>query len=564
MKSEANYLMLKYLLVAILLFVAGNVYPQKIYEKDVKQLFSLMKEKGKGMAEKENAIATLKKMKGVVNISDENSYNINQQLFNEYGSYISDSAIFYVAQNVDIARRIGDKTRETDSKISLSFLYVIKGMYVEATNLLESIDGKDLSGYLQVKYFDTYKQLYKNYSFDNLNAHLYIEKSNSYRDSLLSVLEPSSSHYKIVYAEKLFDEKKYEQSKEILLRLIDAIKGNTHEKAMLTYSLASIYKAEGNVDEEVRYYAISAICDIENAVKENASMHALASAFFELGKVDEAYACIKSSMEDALFCNARLRTVEVSQIFPIIDLAYQKKADRQNSVLHFILIALGLLALILVATIIYIYKQMRRIASIRKELHVSNAKLNTLNNDLQNTIEKLNEANRKSHGLNIELSEANQIKETYIGQFLNICSTYINKLEKFQSTLNKKASERKMDELFKMLKSREMIDKELEDLFLLFDKTFLHLYPSFVEEFNALLLPGERFNLKSNELLNVELRIFALIRLGITDSSHIASFLHYSANTIYNYRTRVRNKAAVPREKFESYVMNIGVIQIGE
>jgi DNA repair ATPase RecN len=204
---------------------------------------------------------------------------------------------------------------------------------------------------------------------------------------------------------------------------------------------------------------------------------------------------------------------------------------------------------------------MKKIARIRKELFQTNLKLNELNKDLQHTVDQLNKTNKKLSDVNQELYESNEIKETYIGHFLDLCSTYINKLEKFQNTLNNKAVERKLDELFRMLKSHDMIDQELRELYKLFDNIFLHLYPNFVEEFNSLLLEEERFNLRQNELLNVELRIFALIRLGITDSSRIANFLHYSANTIYNYRTRVRNKAAVPRDQFESLVMKIGVIQ---
>ena len=196
---------------------------------------------------------------------------------------------------------------------------------------------------------------------------------------------------------------------------------------------------------------------------------------------------------------------------------------------------------------------MKRLAKIRKELYQTNIKLKELNTDLQIS-------NSRILGINLELSNANKIKETYIGHFLDLCSTYISKLERYQNTLNKKAVEKKLDELYRMLKSSEMIDNELKELFENFDNIFLHLYPNFVEEFNSLLIQEERFELKQNELLNTELRIFALIRLGITDSSKIASFLHYSANTIYNYRTRVRNKAAVPREEFESLVSQIGTI----
>ena len=220
-----------------------------------------------------------------------------------------------------------------------------------------------------------------------------------------------------------------------------------------------------------------------------------------------------------------------------------------------------ILSFFLVLAIVYTYRQMKRVARIRKELYRTNIKLNELNDELQGTNSQLHIVNKELSEANTNLSEANQIKEAYIGHFLDLCSTYINKLEKYQNTLNKKAVEKKLDELYKMLKSSDMINNELKELYENFDNIFLHLYPNFVEEFNSLLLDEEKFVLKPNELLNVELRIFALIRLGITDSSKIASFLHYSANTIYSYRTRVRNKAAVPRDDFENRVMKISSVK---
>jgi hypothetical protein len=359
----------------------------------------------------------------------------------------------------------------------------------------------------------------------------------------------------------LHDENRLTEAKQILQQLLKQTKNDTHEKAVLSYALANIYKKEGNISLQKHYYALSAICDIKNAIKENASMQALASILCETGEVEKAYACIKSSMEDAMFCNARLRTYEVSQIFPIIDSAYQENINKQKSELQLFLILLSILSIFLIIAVIYVYKQMKRVTRIRRELYYTNVKLKELNLDLQSTVNQLNDVNKELSDVNSKLSEANQIKEAYIGQFLDLCSTYINKLEKYQNTLNKKAVEKKLDELYKMLKSREMIDNELKELYENFDNIFLHLYPNFVENFNSLLVKEEQFILKSNELLNVELRIFALIRLGITDSSRIANFLHYSANTIYSYRTRVRNKAAVPREEFESMVMKIGALK---
>jgi hypothetical protein len=511
--------------------------------------------------EKEERISEIKKMLGTPDITPEQRYNINLKLYNEYKTYISDSAIYFVRQNTAIAEALNHPVWIYESKLDLVSLYIIAGMYIDGINMLKSINTKNFPDWLLVKYYDCYKQLYNYYSNNNPYTLIYAEKSKLYRDSLLSVLDKESNHYKIVYAEKLDDENKLVEARLILEQLLNHTESDTHEKAVLAYALANIYKKEGNIGLQKHYYATSAICDIKNVIKENASMQALASILYETGEVEKAYACIKSSMEDAMFCNARLRTYEVSRIFPIIDSAYQENINKQKSELQLFLIIVSILSIFLVMGVVYVYRQMKRVARIRKELYYANVKLNELNTDLQSTVNQLNDVNRELSDVNGELSEANQIKEAYIGHFLDLCSTYINKLEKYQNTLNKKAVEKKLDELYKMLKSKQMIDDELKELYENFDNIFLHLYPNFVEEFNSLLVKDEQFILKPNELLNVELRIFALIRLGITDSSRIANFLHYSANTIYSYRTRVRNKAAVPREEFESMVMKIGAVR---
>ena len=159
------------------------------------------------------------------------------------------------------------------------------------------------------------------------------------------------------------------------------------------------------------------------------------------------------------------------------------------------------------------------------------------------------------------MEEANHVKEEYIARFFDQCSEYIEKLENYRKSLNAKAKNNQLDDLFKMIKSTTLVETELEELYQNFDSIFLNIYPSFIQEFNALLLPEEQIVPKAGELLNTELRIFALIRLGITDSIKIANFLRYSLRTVYNYRTKVRNKAAGSREEFEEIVKKIGAFR---
>lgn len=550
--------MKKILSVAAVILVSFTVSAQASKDTIYSYLYNLLEHKEIYVNEKNAKISQIKNMLALPGINGEQRYDINHRLYNEYKTFISDSAIYYTRQNLEIAKNLNRPLLINESKLDLVSLYVIAGMYIESLDLLRSIDKRGFPDWLLIKYYDSYKQLYSYYSHNNPYTRGYIEKSNLYRDSLLSILDKKSNHYKIVYAEKLYDANRLNEAKGILRSMLDATKSDTHEKAVLAYALANTYGKEKNIGLQRYYYALSAVCDIKNAIKENASTQALASVLYKTGQLEEAYNCIRSSMEDAMFCNARLRTYEVSQIFPIIDSAYKKKIDGKNKALQLYLLLVSILSVFLIIAIVFVYRQMKKIAGIRKELYETNVRLSELNSEMHCTNDRLQLVNGELVKANASLSEANQIKETYIGHFLDLCSTYIDKLEKYQNSLNRKAMERKLDELYRMLKSRDMIDNELKELYENFDNTFLHLYPNFVEEFNSLLVAEEQFVMKPGELLNVELRIFALIRLGITDSSRIARFLHYSANTIYSYRTRVRNKAAVPRDEFENMVVKIG------
>ena len=198
----------------------------------------------------------------------------------------------------------------------------------------------------------------------------------------------------------------------------------------------------------------------------------------------------------------------------------------------------------------YIYRQMKKLADARNHLQVANKQLNGLN-------EELRQMNSCLSSTNIELSESNQIKEEYIARFIKLCSTYINRLDAYRRMVSKKVSAGQIAELLKITRSQDALDEELEELYANFDTAFLHLFPNFVGKFNDLLQENEQILPKKGELLNTELRIFALIRLGIEDSSQIAEFLRYSVNTIYNYRAKVRNKARGSREDFDDLVRKI-------
>ena len=486
-------------------------------------------------------------------LSKEKVYELNSKLYQAYQPYQSDSAIRYAHYNLAIARVLNDPQKVAESKLQLSALYAIAGMSMDAASILRSLQAAQLNRDLKIGYYQAYKDLYSNLAdYHNVNSDLYRQYNAAYRDSLLQILHPSSRYYLGVYAEKLSTVGKYREAEKILLNLLSGLKTKNHEYAIWSSALGNVYKKVGNTQLQQKYFALSAISDLENAIKENTSLQALAISLYETGDLDRAYSYIKYSMEDAIFCNAPLRTIVISKIFPIIDAAHQAKEKKQRTQLVSFLVLISVLSAGLIAAVVYVFQQMKKLEKSRLELQEVNGLLKQLNKDLQLVNQQLKGANNK-------LMEANRIKEEYIGNFLDLCSNYINKLEDYRKGLNKKASTGHLDVLFKTLKSTELMTTELKALYKNFDDTFLHLYPDFVTAFNNLLVEEERFELKPREL-NTELRIFALLRLGIHDSAKIAAFLRCSMSTIYNYRTKVRNKALVPREDFENYVIEIGTI----
>ncbi|NGM66502.1 DUF6377 domain-containing protein [Sphingobacterium sp. SGR-19] len=551
------------LLLLFLITIPSSIALCQTIRKDdatLTDLIRLIDRKQEFMEVKEMKIRDLVQVFNQLGDYDSTRYLITKQLYQEYTPYKLDSAIVYAEYSLQLARRHGNAEWITESNLDLAALHFTAGMYIDSYNILQDISSDRLPSSLHVKYYDASKRLYKFYSSANHYDDKYEARSDLYRDSLLHELNSESTQYQIVYAEKLLDHQESEKAKTILMRLLNQSEEENHERAILCYALATVFRQEGNIPLQRRYLIQSAIYDIKNAIKENAAMQALASLLYETEHIEEAYKCIQSSMEDAIFCNARFRAYEASQIFPIIDSAYQENEAQKKDMLTGFLLLVSVLSIFLALAIIYVYRQMKRINRVREELFEANQRLQELNARLNTTNDALHKTNLEVSSINKDLAEANHIKEAYIGQFLDLCSTYIDKLQHFQTVLKKMVMGGKMDELLKRLKSRDMIEREVKELFSTFDHIFLHIYPNFVEDFNALLMEEERFVLKNNELLNTELRIFALIRLGITDSSKIAGFLHYSTNTIYSYRTRIRNKARVPREEFDDMVMKIGRI----
>jgi DNA-binding CsgD family transcriptional regulator len=240
-------------------------------------------------------------------------------------------------------------------------------------------------------------------------------------------------------------------------------------------------------------------------------------------------------MEDAVACNASLRYIEVAQYFPIIDKAYKLKEERGSTFRYGLLFFASFLSLVLFVCVFWLYRWNKKLSAMRQHLSVANEQLRLMNT---------------------ELAQTGKIKEAYIAHYLDRCVAYLDKLESYRRSLAKLAMASRIDDLFHAIKSEQFIKDERREFYHNFDKSFLELFPNFIPSFNDLLTDDAKVHSKPGEL-NTELRIFALIRLGVTDTNAIAHFLGYSLATIYNYRSRMKNRAKGDRDTFEQEVMKL-------
>ena len=481
---------------------------------------------------REARIDSLKRRRAGVDTTTMQYFRLNEQLYAEYRAYVCDSAVHYLHLNMAWAVRHGHLREAEDMRIKLVYLLASAGLYEEATQLLRRADRRQLDTLLLATYYNTARHLNLEmslYAIDPTFRRRFASRAALYDDSLMHVLPPASP----LYAERLemraADAGRTTEALQLNAARLAGTREDTPDFASITYFRSQYFRHQGNSVEQKRFLALSALTDLHLAVNDHASLWNLAQQLYNEGDVERAYRYISLSWQLTSHYNARSRSLQTAEIMSLIGLTHQAMGDRQNARLRLYLAFISTLVLLLACAVAYIYRQMKRLSLARHRLEQANE----------------------------QLSVSNRIKEEYVGRFMKLCSVYINRLDAYRRTVNKKITAGQTTELLKIVRSHDMVDDGLRDLYENFDSAFLHLFPTFVDRFNELLRPEERITLREGELLNTELRIFALIRLGISDSSQIAEFLHYSANTIYNYRARVKSKAAVPREEFEKRVMEI-------
>lgn len=469
--------------------------------------------------DKKKAVIKDLKLKKVQQKTLEDLFRLNAEIIQQYGTFVCDSAEQYIQENIEIAKSLNDKEHLLESRLQLAFVYSLSGLFVQANDIYKSIQCRSLPDYLKAIYCWNNIRYYENlikYTDDERFSSEYIVKKEAYRDTVMSILPEKSDEYLKEKAIKLQESGRVREAIPILTKIYSKEKPETHGYAMMSMGLSRANRLVGNLDVEEKYLILAAITDTKLAVKENEALLSLAVKLYHKGDINRAYNYIKVALDDAIFYNSRFKNTVIARIHPIIENTYLYRLEQQKQNLRFYILLVSLFAIALAITLYFTYKQTKAVSRARKNLKVMNEELVALNKNLD---------------------EANLIKEKYIGYFMNQCAVYINKLDEYRRNVNRKIKAGQIDELHKT--SSRPFEKELEELYLNFDKAFLKLYPNFVEEFNALLKPEEQYQ-PEKERLNTELRIFALMRLGIVDVGQIAVFLHYSVQTIYNYKSKVK------------------------
>ena len=487
-------------------------------------------------------------------IPDEERFAILGTLLDEYRSFNTDSALHMAEEREQIAIRLGNREYIDNARMNKADVLGMTGMYKEVMDLMRNIHIDRLPVDIHPYYYHIYRTVYglmADYAVTAYEKKLYTELTDKYRDSLLLVNKDNLLIHTLIQSDQYNVRNEYDKAIRLLTDYLALQKDYEHDVAICAYTLSESYRLKGDKEKEKEYLIVSAMADMKTAVREYISLRKLAVLLYQEGDIERAYSYVKICMEDAAACNARLRKLEILEIFPIINDAYQQKTEKQQEQMKWELVSISLLSLFLLLAIFYVYKQMKKVAAARREVIDANKRLKELNDELHLSNAQLKEANHS-------IAENSYLKEEYIGRYMDQCSVYLEKMDNYRRSLGKIAATGNVEELYKNIKSSKFIEGELKEFYTNFDNTFLQLFPTFVEDFNALLADDEQISLKAGERMNTELRIFALIRLGITDSVKIAQFLRYSVTTIYNYRTKVRNKAAGDRDLLEQEVMTIG------
>lgn len=509
----------------------------------LEQLDQVLENKKSYVALKEQKINLLKKRLAANPNADLHiRFEIVDELYNEYRSFVYDSAFTYAQRLIDLSYQTADPMKIGYAKTQLGFTTLSAGMFKETFDTLNTVRISDLDDDTKLDYYALMARVLYDISDFNRDPYYskrYVTMADKYIEFATNMSEPNS--YNFLYLKGLHNLRveRTDEAVNYLSKLMNQQDQLTnHQFAITASTLSFLHLKLGDTTQAINLLAEACISDIKSAIKETSAMTSLADLLYRQGRIEAAYKFINHSMDDANFYGAKQRKSEVGAILPIIASARLNYIDDQRKTLLGYSIGLTLLAILTIFFAVSTFLQFRKLRRKDRVIQDKNLHLSETNNNLV---------------------EANKIKEEYLGYYFNINSEYIEKIEKFKRSVDQKLIQKKYEDI-RFVMSKIDLKKEREELYYSFDKVFLKLFPDFVEIFNSFFKEEDRVVLDKDQLLNTELRIFALIRMGISDSDKMAKILGYSVNTIYAYKNRVKSKSIIPNEEFEKRIMEIQAI----
>ena len=528
--------MMRKCLQIVLLFLLALPLRGQDVERSLRELDGELAKKEEYDGRKEERIGRLRGQLRSA-LDDAERYAVTRALYEEYKSYKYDSAYAYAQEMARLAAGSERPDARVEAGCATTFCLISAGLYKEAFDVMGALDTEGVAPRILLEYYKMQVRLYysaRGYSQTAPYWDEYSRMGEEYSRKIMEMVPEGSPTWWEYHANYLMESAQYEEGIAAFNHLLADKDQDLHSRAIFTSSLGWLQHCLGREDEALVSLCESAICDLKSSTKETTALRMLAEYLTRRGEIERPSRYVHESFEDANFYNARLRKLEVGAVLPLVEKNHYDSLRRERNLLIASIVLAILVALAAYAAFWFIRRQNRRLHEARHTIEERNA--------------QLEEANA-------QLAEANEIKSEYIGNSFYINAEFIDKMSQLYKMVDRMIVTRQYDELRRSLKE-STIDKERDEMYESFDTTFLKIFPTFVNDYNALFPDTEqRF---PSEGLTPEMRIFALIRLGIIETDRIAKFLDYSVHTINTYKTRVKNKSWVENEQFEAEIMKIG------
>ena len=542
---------MRHLIVIIITLMIQPIYIKGDNNQLYKQLDAALAQRAHYVELKEKSLNEIKQGAKYVT-SNEDKLKLYEQLANEYKAYEYDSAMTYVNKGLILAQKSNYIFFNKRFQLSQTRLLITRGFYAEAKEILQKIEPKEEPRDYQFLYYYTMYGLYNNWSTyceNNEFSKNYDLKKVEYLKKAIELSPKKDAFYYYLMGELYYFSNHPNNNKTIQYykKALNMEKTNSRLHAMTAFALSEVYQKANNLELMEHYLLVAAISDITSATKENVALQDIALFIYKhkTRSLNKAQEYINLSLEDAYAYNNRLRRIEISSKLQMITNAYTDDIKTTNRLLNIALLVIILLLLGVGISSLFIRKKNRLLKQKKDEISATSDKMEKLNGQL--------------HLINDELKDTNQKRERLVKVYIDLCYKNIERNQKLRTLAVRKIKANQSKELLSLLSSSSSTEKENKEFLTEFDKAFLSLYPTFVNELNQQLTESAHIQLKENGEMPPILRVCALLRLGITESSKIAGILSYSPQTVYNYRSILKNNA-IDKEHFEENVLKLCMI----